>query len=90
MYKVTLAACGNINHGENPYLNIVDDIAIEPMVAEAETIEECQQIVRDYINKHDLGGSNWDGGDVFKDGQKVGRISYNSRFWKIGTEYCPK
>ena len=35
MYKVTLSACGNIDHDENPYDNIVDGIRIDAQIAES-------------------------------------------------------
>ena len=87
MYKVILAACGNIDHYENPYDNIVNGIEIKKKIVEAETIEECQKAVEDYIDENDLGGGNWDGGQVFKDDERVGYISYNGRYWEKGSEY---
>ena len=90
MYTVKLSGHGNIDHDENPYLNIVNNEIIEAAVAEANSIEECQSIVRNYIEENGLGGGNWTGGEVFKNGEKVGRISYNGRFWEVGSKYCPK
>ena len=87
MYKVTLSACGNIDIGENPYDNIVGGVRIEPNVVECESIEECQKVVRKYIKENDLGGSNWIGGKVYKNGTQVGYISYNGRYWAKGSEY---
>lgn len=80
MYKVILAACGNIDHYENPYSNIVNGVEVERKVVEAESIEECQKAVDKYIEENELGGNNWDGGQVFKDGEQIGYISYNRRF----------
>lgn len=88
MYKVTLSACGNIDHFENPYNNIVHGIKIKSNVVECNSIEECQKVVRKYIEDNLLGGSNWTGGKVFKDNELIGRISYNGRFWENGSEYC--
>lgn len=82
MYSVTLSAHGNIDHDENPNLEVA-----EGRIAEATTIEECQQIVRGYIEENDLGGGNWTGGKVFKDGEQVGYISYNGRYWEKGSKY---
>lgn len=87
MYKVTLSACGNIDHDENPYDNIVDGIRIDAQIAEANSIEECQKIVRKYIENNCLGGGNWTGGKVFKGNEQVGYISYNGRYWEKGSEY---
>ena len=52
MYKVTLSACGNIDHNENPFDNIVNGIEVYPKIAECESIEECQQVVRSYIKEN--------------------------------------
>lgn len=87
MYKVTLSACGNIDHGENPYSNIVNGIEIKPMLGKAKTIEECCAIVRGYIEENNLGSGNWTGGVVFQNGTRVGYISYNGRYWGKGSEY---
>ena len=87
MYTVTLLAQGNIDHKENPFLNIVNGRTIEPSIAEASTIEECQSLVREYIEKNDLGGGNWTGGKVYENGVQIGYISYNGRYWEKGSKY---
>ena len=79
-YTVTLGAYGNIDHGENPYKALQ---GVFQGTKQAETIEELQQIVRTYIDDNDLGSGNWSGGDVFEDGKKIGRISYNGRWWPL-------
>lgn len=81
-YSVTLSAHGNPDHYESPY----EEVAAGG-VAHAESIEECQQIVREYIDKHALGGGNWTGGDVYLHGEVIGRISYNGRYWPVGSDY---
>ena len=58
-YKVALTAHGNIDHGANPY-----EMVAPPQIVFADTIEELQQAVRDYIEEYDLGGGNWTGGQV--------------------------
>lgn len=83
MYTVVLRSCGNIDHGQNPYETMSPTRGYQ-----ANTIEECQQAVRDYIEKWDLGGGNWVGGNVYNDSNEyVGNISYNGRFWDKDTEY---
>ena len=54
MFSVTLSACGNPDHKENPYSNIVNGIAIEKYIAVADSIEECQRLVREYIEDNSL------------------------------------
>lgn len=87
MYYVTLSACGNIDHGENPYINVVNGARIKANRVACESIEECQKAVCKYIDDNLLGGGNWTGGRVFKDGEQVGYISYNGRYWDKESEY---
>lgn len=87
MYKVTLSVCGNIDHFENPYENIVNGIEVPTKMVEKNSIEECQEVVREYIDEYELGGGNWDGGKVFKDNEQIGYISYNGRYWPKGSEH---
>ena len=87
MYIVTLSACGNIDHNENPYNNVVNGIVVGKGIAVANDIEECQMLVRNYIEDNCLGGGNWTGGRVFENGERVGYISYNGRYWERGNKY---
>lgn len=88
MYKVTLSAVGNIDHGENPFINIVNGKEIKCRVAERSSIEACQTAARMYIEGNDLGAGNWDGGRVYdENNQYIGYISYNGKFWDKETEY---
>lgn len=73
-YTVKLSSCGNPDHGQYAPVSPRE-------VKECDTIEECQTAVREYIVKYDLGGGNWSGGLVYQGRKKVGRISYNGRFW---------
>lgn len=84
-YSVILSAHGNPDHYESPLEQVAPNC-----IAHCESIEECQAKVREYIDKYDLGGGNWTGGDVYQNGEVVGCISYNSRFWPLGSEYCPE
>jgi len=83
MYKVILSACGNIDHNENPFDNIVDYVEVLPQVVECKSIEECQQAVSKYIDANNLGSGNWNGGKVFKNNKQVGYVSYNGRYWDM-------
>lgn len=82
MYKVTLSACGNIDHNENPYSNIVNGEEVSSQEVECDSIKKCQEAVLKYIDDNDLGSGNWTGGDVIKNNKVVGYISYNGRFWE--------
>lgn len=82
-YTVILKSCGNIDIGQNPY----EDIS-PTRTHWADSIEKCQKAVRDYIEKWNLGGSNWIGGNVYNNnGEYVGNISYNGRFWDKDHKY---
>ena len=78
MYTVMLSSCGNPDFNQNPYEPVY---GASKQIFKAASIEECQQIVRNYIDFYNLGSGNWDGGDVFKDGKLIGYISYNGRYW---------
>ena len=91
LYQVILSACGNIDHGENPDDNVVNGIRVLRRIAKATSINECQRIVREYIEDNDLGAGNWTGGNVFKGKKKIGYISYNGRYWnctRSGNQNC--
>ncbi|USK62250.1 hypothetical protein [Peribacillus asahii] len=78
MYKVLLASCGNVDYGENPFRPVP---GIKDGWEKCNSIEECQQAVRAYIEENNLGGGQWNGGKVLKSDVEIGHISYNGRFW---------
>lgn len=45
------------------------------------SLREAQQRAMAFRDAHALGGGNWTGGEVFRDGQPYARISYNGRIW---------
>ena len=78
-YAVLLTTCGNPDRGQNPYEALW---GVPTQIVYASSIEECQDIVRNYIDKYDFGGSNWAGGEVYDSmGNVIGNISYNGRYW---------
>ena len=82
-YIVVLRSCGNIDHNECPY----EEVAPSKFV-HTETIEECSEKVRNYIEDYCLGSGQWCGGQVYQEEVGyIGRISYNGRFWGKDTEY---
>ena len=47
-----------------------------------DTIAEAAAICRAYIEHYDLGGGNWNGGQIVNaDGVVIGRVSYNGCVW---------
>ena len=41
------------------------------------SLDEARQVCLNYITEHELGGGNWSGGDVLRDGELIARIGYN-------------
>lgn len=82
-YIVALSARGSIYHNEYS----CDEVS-PTYLARAASIEECRRRVRNYIEDYGLGSSQWSGGQVYKsNGEYVGRVSYNGRYWHKDTEY---
>ena len=82
-YIVFLRSCGNPDLGECPYEEIVP-----PQFVQAASIEECSEVVRNYIEDNNLGSGQWCGGQVYEEEVGyIGKISYNGKFWDKDTEY---
>ncbi len=55
---------------------------------EVGTIEEARREVELYIERFDLGASDYEDLRLYDEqGQYLGRFSYNGRFWPKGGEY---
>lgn len=48
----------------------------------ANTLEAASRLCTQFIAKHDLGGSNWTGGQVYRGKKQVAQVSYNGRVWE--------
>lgn len=48
---------------------------------DVQSLEEAAATCRAWIERNDLGGGNWTGGEVRQDGNAIGYISYNGRVW---------
>lgn len=75
-------------HGENPDIRgdgywtpPVDDGF--PQIVEVKGLRHASKVCREFITRNGLGGGNWFGpaGEVYRDGIKVARVSYNGRLW---------
>ena len=53
-------------------------------LALAKDIGRLDEHCRAYIAHYELGGGNWLGGEVKKDGKLFAKISYNGRAWEPG------
>lgn len=82
MYQIVLTSCGNPDFGQNP-----NESMSPTKIVAANSIEECQVAASKYVDDYDLGSGNYSGGQVYQDGDYVGRVSYNGRFWSKDSEY---
>lgn len=83
---ILLCSCGNIDYGQTTPQSA-------PGLAAVDSIEEACRAARTYITENDLGGGNWGGkaGECYaEDGEYLGRVSYNGRFWAADHEYGAK
>lgn len=76
MITVKLSSCGNPDFRQNP-----DDSLSPMMVIEVNDLQKASEVCGLYINKWDLGGGNWNGGQVYQDEEEIAHISYNGRIW---------
>lgn len=84
MLTLFLSNCGNVDYRQNPTKLLPNTIN---KLVFCKTLEECSLECRKYISENDLGGGNWDGGQVFNNGIQVAYISYNGRIWMRGEKY---
>jgi hypothetical protein len=77
-YEVELSAESNPDYDKSSYEGSVN---IKSHKVKAKSIEEAREIVVAFIMENDLGSGNWSGGNVYKNGKKIGHVSYNGRYW---------
>ena len=82
-YTAIFRGYGNPDRGENPYKAVS-----KPYKVTADTIQELQNASQEYIEKYNLGSSNFYDPFVMESSKIVGFISYNGRFWDAESEYC--
>lgn len=76
MYEMKLRSVGNPDYGQRGPVS-------EPEVVKAATLREMRKACENYIAAWNLGGGNWAEPVVTQDGKKIGRFSYNGRFWSL-------
>jgi hypothetical protein len=81
MYAVKLKAPGN------PDFRQYAPVAVDKMVRAA-NLAGISRAARDYITDNDLGGGNFAPDPITKNGESVGRVSYNGKIWPLG-EWTP-
>lgn len=79
-YRVKLSNCGNPDYRQDPDQPLPETICAWAHVAD---LAEASRLCRHYIAYFDLGGGNWDGGDIEEvaTGLQIGYVSYNGRVW---------
>lgn len=56
---------------------------INPQWVKVSSLKSARDIARRFRDDNGLGAGNWVGGQIFdKTGAKIGRFSYNCRFWR--------
>lgn len=79
-FRVRLASCGNIDHGDNPFQQMPG--AGSNQWQSVTSLREASKACSKFINANEMGSGNWDGGEVLDGaGQMVARVSYNGCVW---------
>lgn len=74
MLTVHLKSHGNPDHGQFAPISNRETV-------EVNTPEEARAACLKYIEQWNLGGGNWSGGIVRKNGKRIAKVSYNGRVW---------
>lgn len=74
-----LAARGNPDLGQNPEEIPYGTLAADQLVQCS--MDTAGEVTRRFCEDNGLGGGNWVGGDVWENGQHVGHVAYNGRFF---------
>src|SRR5438067_12932016 len=80
VFTVKLSSVGNPDFRQDPDRPLP---GCPSVLAHVETLIEARDLCQHYIAYYELGGGNWNGGEVVRtsDGLVVGRFSYNGRLW---------
>ena len=80
-YKVLLASVGNPDFGQDSRRSLP---GVPRRTLRVASLANASKACRAYIAHYELGGGNWLGGEVQKDGKVIAQISYNGRAWEPG------
>jgi hypothetical protein len=78
--QVVLSNVGNPDHRQDPEQPLP---GVLNRIVAAKDLAEASNLCRAYIEENDLGGGNWSGGLVLKDGNEFAKVSYNGRVWGL-------
>jgi hypothetical protein len=76
MMTVKLSSCGNPDFGQYAPLSPTKLLTIA-------TLKDATRVCLIYINAWNLGGGNWDGGQIYEGKKQIASISYNGRIWDM-------
>lgn len=79
--KVKLSSVGNPDFGQNPNQSLYGSENNKTVTVKS--IKEASKVCKKFIKDNDLGGGNWDGGQILDDNNKIiAYVSYNGRVWE--------
>ena len=81
MMTVKLSSCGNPDFRQNPNEPLFG--CPKEVYVEVATLKGASLICLKYIDSWELGGGNWDGGQVYEGNKQIARVSYNGRVWDL-------
>jgi hypothetical protein len=81
--EVEIGAEPNPSHSSRSHEG---SVKIKTYRVKVKSLSEAQNEVRGFIEENDLGSGNFNGGDLFSHGKKIGRVSYNGRVWNLKDE----
>jgi hypothetical protein len=79
MYKITVRAVGNPDHGQDPDKPL---FGVDPKTIKAESLDELQEAVWDWQIDNAIGAGNWVDMPVYEYDHCIGLMSYNGRIWE--------
>lgn len=82
-YKLTTDVVGNPDYGQDPHFPPYD---VENTTITATTFQKLRDRVYLWQLENQIGGGNWKPVMVFKNGDPLGKMSYNGCTWEIGNE----
>ena len=77
--EVELKSCGNPDYNQSPFRKLPN--AESNMKVKVDSLKEAVKECMDFIQRNDLGGGNWIGGNVYDGRRLFAKISYNGRVW---------
>jgi hypothetical protein len=68
-----------------------DEVPVAPPAGKSKwvpvkSLADASKACRQFLDQYGLGGGNWTGGLVVRDGVPIAEISYNGRAWKPGRD----